>query len=174
MSYIRLGFPPRSSGKSGALEKDAPPRWHRNRNISEARAIWRVVSLNWRGFTAFLQHDIDDQPEPRSSRAASADGARSCGVGREDHDRFDQRSARPVVWRRAILDRGDLHHRGADCVSGPEPDSAVHGLFSAFGAGRDIKRCSRDEIVILQLHLISPNHRPSPRSISRRAGRTLT
>src|SRR3954454_11672903 len=93
-----------------------------NRNVSATPPIWRVVSLNWRGFAAFLQHGIDEQPEPRSSRAASTDGARSCVVGREDHDRFDERSTRPVVWRRVVLDRGDVPDRGADCVSRPEPD----------------------------------------------------
>ena len=174
MSYIRLEFRPGSSGKSGSLEKDTPPRWRRNRNISEARAIWRVVTLNYRGFAASLEHDIDEQPEPRSSRAASADGAGSCGVGREDHHRFDKRPAWPVVWRGAVLDRGGLPHCGADCVSGPEPGSAVHGLLGAIDAGRRIKRCSRDEIVILHTPLISPNHPPSPRSVSLQAGRTPT
>jgi hypothetical protein len=174
MSYIRLGFRARSSGKSDALEKDAPPRWRRNRNISEAHAIWRVVSLNYHGFAAFLHYGIDQQPAPQSSRAPSADGARSCGVGREDHHRLYQRPARPLVRRRAVLDRGGWPHCGADCVSGPDPDSAAHGVLSAFDAGRRIKRCSRDEIVTLHIYLTSPNHLPSPRSISLRAGRMPT
>ena len=142
MSYIRLGLRPRSRAKSGALEKDAPPRWHRNRNISAGSAIWRVVSLNYRGFAAFLQHEFDEPPEPRPSCAPWADGARSCGVGREDHDRFDQRSPRAVVRRCVVLDRGDLSHRGADRVSGPQPDSAVHGILRAVDAGGCIKRCA--------------------------------
>ena len=170
MSYIRLGFRPRSSGKSCALEKDAPPRWRGNRNVYEACAIWRVVSLNYRGFAAFVGHGIDERPEPRSSRAASADGARSCGVGREDHHRFDERSPRPLVRRRVILDRGGLPHCGADCVSGPDPDTTVHGILSAFDAGRRIKRSSRNKIVILHSDLISPNRPPSPRSVLLPAG----
>jgi hypothetical protein len=174
MSYIRLGFQPGSSGKSRALEKDAPARPRRNRNAYEASAIWRVVSLNYREFAAFLLNEIDRQPELRSRFSAPADGAGSCGVGREDYHRLDQRPARPVVRRRVVLDRGGLPHCGADCVSGPEPDSADHGVLSAIDAGRRIKRGSRYEIVTLHIHLISPNHPPSPRSASRRAGRKPT
>jgi hypothetical protein len=113
MSYIRLGFRPGSSGKSRALEKDTPARRRRNRNVSNARAIWRVVSLNQRGFAAFLQDEFDQQPKPHSKRTRFVNGARSCGVGREDHHRFDRRQTRPLVRRACILDRGGVHYRGS-------------------------------------------------------------
>jgi hypothetical protein len=163
MSYIRLGFRPRSSAKSGALEKDTPPRWRRNRNISAARAIWRVVSLNYRGFAAFLQHDIEQQPEPRSSRAPSTDGAGSCGVGREDHDRFDERPPRRVVRRRVVLDRGGLPHCGASSLSRPRENSAGNGaVCNAVDARGRIKRCSRDKTVVPH----NPSHFTEPSTIT--------
>src|ERR1700729_1996044 len=66
MSYIRLGFPAGSSRKTCALEKDTPARQRRNRNIHQATAIWRVVSLNWRGFAAFLLDEFDEQSKLRT------------------------------------------------------------------------------------------------------------
>src|SRR4051795_6476704 len=70
-------------------------------------------------------------------------------MGREDHDRFDEQSARAVVQRRAVLDRGDLPRCGADYISRPEPDSAGHrAICNALRAGRRIEVCARHEIVI--------------------------
>jgi hypothetical protein len=150
MSYIRLGFQPGSSGKWCALEKDTPARQRRNRNIHQATAIWRVVSLNWRGFAAFLQDEFDEQPRLRSRRAASADGAGSCGVGREDHHRFNERQARPLVRRACVLDRGGVHCRGSGRIPGPQHNSSGHGIVGTiFDAGRwSIERAPRYKIVI--------------------------
>jgi hypothetical protein len=176
MSYIRLGFQPGSSRKWRALEKDAPGGWRRNRNAYEACAIWRVVSLKQRGFAAFLQDEFDEQSKPRTGRAGFPDRAGSCGMGREDHDRFGKGQARPVVRRARVLDRRGLHRCGSGRVSGPQQNSSGDGIVgnSLDGSWR-IERAARYETVIgLGVGRLTPNRPPSLRSVSHRAGQMPT